>query len=97
MKPEELNEKAPVAPIDYTADLPCPIIGIFGNEDHNPTPQDVNVLENELKKYNKEYEFYRYDGAGHGFFYWDRAAYRQAQAVDAWQKIFTFLDKHVAK
>jgi carboxymethylenebutenolidase len=96
MKPEELNEKAPVAPLDYTPELPCPIIGVFGNDDHSPTPEDVNVLEAELKKYHKEYEFYRYDGAGHGFFYWDRAAYRQEQAVDAWQKIFAFLDKNLS-
>ena len=33
--------------------------------------------------------------AGHGFFYYDRPAYRQAQAVDGWQKIFTFLEKHL--
>ena len=93
MAPEELNEKAPVAPLDYTADLPCPIIGIFGNDDHSPTPEHVNILEAELKKHGKAYEFHRYDGAGHGFFYRDRAAYRQEQAVDGWQKIFAFLEK----
>ena len=28
--------------------------------------------EEELKKHGKNYEFHRYDGAGHGFFYYDR-------------------------
>jgi carboxymethylenebutenolidase len=29
----------------------------------------VNQHEEELKKNGKTYEFHRYDGAGHGFFY----------------------------
>ena len=90
---EELTPAQPVAPIDYTKDLSCPIFGIFGNEDKSPTPEQVNQHEAELKKHGKHYEFHRYDGAGHGFFYYDRAAYRQEQAVDGWKKVFTFLEK----
>ncbi|HSK30488.1 MAG TPA: dienelactone hydrolase family protein, partial [Candidatus Limnocylindria bacterium] len=37
-KPEELTPKRPVAPIDYTKDLSCPMIGIFGNDDKSPSP-----------------------------------------------------------
>lgn len=96
MAPEDLNEKYPVAPIDYTADLSCPIIGIFGNDDHSPTAEQVDQHEAELKKHGKDYEFYRYDDAGHGFFYHNRPAYRQEQAVDGWQKIWTFLEKHLS-
>ncbi|MEZ4707360.1 MAG: dienelactone hydrolase family protein [Caldilineaceae bacterium] len=95
MKPEDLNDNFPVAPIDYTADLPCPLLGIFGNDDHSPTVDQVNQHEAELKKHNKNYEFHRYDGAGHGFFYYDRAAYRQEQAVDGWNKIWAFLEKNL--
>ena len=61
-----------------------------------PTPEQVDQHEAELKKHGKQYEFHRYDGAGHGFFYYDRAAYRQAQAVDGWQKVFAFLEKYLA-
>ena len=35
---EELNDKTPMAPIDMTKDLSCPLIGIFGNEDRAPSP-----------------------------------------------------------
>ena len=48
-----------------------------------------------MKKYGKTYEFHRYDGAGHGFFYYHRPNYRQAQAVDGWQKVFAFLEKYL--
>ena len=96
MKPEDLNSNFPVSPLDYTKDLPCPILGIFGNDDSNPTPEQVNQHEAELKKHGKNYEFHRYADAGHGFFYYDRGAYRQQQAVDGWQKVFAFLEKYLS-
>ncbi len=95
MSQDQLNDKTPVAPIEYTKDLPCPVLGLFGNDDTSPSPEDVDELEARLKKREKNYEFYRYDGAGHGFFYYNRPNYRQAQAVDGWQKIFAFLEKYL--
>ena len=67
----------------------------FGEEDQGPTSQQVAVHEQELKKYGKVYEFHTYPGAGHGFFYHHRPSYRQEQAVDGWNKVFDFLDKHL--
>jgi carboxymethylenebutenolidase len=95
MSPKDLNDKTPVAPIDYTKDLSCPILGIFGNDDTNPTPEQVNQHEEELKKHGKEYEFHRYDDAGHGFFYYIYSAYRQEQAMDGWEKVFAFLENNL--
>jgi carboxymethylenebutenolidase len=92
---EQLTPKQPVAPIDYTKDLQTPLLGLFGNEDQRPTPADVDKLEEELKKHSKKYEFHRYDGAGHGFWYYDRPLYRPQQAMDAWNKVFAFFDKHL--
>ena len=93
---EELTDKQPVAPIDYTEHLSCPLLGIFGNDDTNPTPEAVNTLEEALKKYHKDYTFYRYDGAGHGFWYYHNAMYRQPQAMDSWEKVFDFFGKHLS-
>jgi carboxymethylenebutenolidase len=95
MAPHELSPQQPVAPIEYTKDLSCPLLGIFGNEDQAPSPEQVNRHEEELKRYGKVYEFYRYDGAGHGFWYYDRPAYRPQQAMDAWQKTFAFFRKYL--
>lgn len=90
MGQQDLNPKQPVAPIDYTKDLTAPLLGLFGNEDQRPSPEQVDQHEAELKQHGKQYEFHRYDDAGHGFFYYDRPAYRQQQAMDGWQKVFTF-------
>ncbi len=92
---KDLNEKRPVAPIDYAEKLSCPLLGIFGNEDKSPTPEDVDKLEARLKELGKDYEFHRYDGAGHGIWYYDRPLYRQEQAMDSLNKCFAFLEKHL--
>jgi carboxymethylenebutenolidase len=67
-----------------------------GNEDRAPSPEQVNQHEAELKKHGKDCEFHRYDGAGHGFFYYDRPMYRVEQALNGWQKVFAFLYKRLA-
>ena len=96
MTAEELTEKQPTAPIDFTRDLSCPLLGLFGNDDRAPSPEQVDRHEDALRKHGKVYEFHRYDGAGHGFFYYDRPMYRIEQAVDGWRKVFAFLAKHLA-
>ena len=95
VSPEELNERQPQAPIDMTPSMRAPLLGLFGNDDPNPDPAQVNRIEEELKRHGKEYEFYRYDGAGHGFFATDRPGYRPEQAVDGWKKVFAFFEKHL--
>jgi len=88
--PKHLSPERPVAPIDYTDRIACPFLGIFGNEDRNPTVDQVNETEEKLKRAGKTFEFHRYDGAGHGFFASDRAGYRPEQATEAWGQVFAF-------
>jgi carboxymethylenebutenolidase len=95
MAADELTSKQPVAPIDYTAGLSCPLLGLFGEEDRSPTPEQVAQHERALAAHGKSYEFHMVLGAGHGFFYYDRAAYRQQQAMDGWSKVFAFLDRRL--
>jgi carboxymethylenebutenolidase len=93
--PTQITPLRPVAPIDLTAELRAPLLGIFGNDDHNPTADQVNRTEEVLKKLGKNYEFHRYDGAGHGFFAVDRPNYRSQQATDGWKQVFAFYDRHL--
>ncbi len=96
MADADLNANYPVAPLDYTADLQCPVLGLFGEEDRSPTPEQVAQHEAALQQHGKPYEFHMYPNAGHGFFYYDRPNYRQAQTVDGWKKIFAFLETHLS-
>jgi len=95
MPEEALVEKTPVAPIDLTQYLSCPILGLFGEEDTSPSPDQIALHEAELNKYGKKFEFYMFKNAGHGFFYHHRPNYRQEQAVEGWKKIFAFLNQNL--
>lgn len=93
---EELTPRQPKAVVDMLADLSCPLLGLFGEADQNPSPEHVARIEAELKKYNKEYEFKTYPAdTGHGFFADYRPSYRQEAAVDGWQRIFDFFGRHL--
>jgi carboxymethylenebutenolidase len=93
---EQLSPAWPVAPIDYTADLTAPLLGLFGNDDSHPSPAQVDLHEAELKRYGKAYEFHRYDGASHAFFYYHTPMYRPEAAMDGWAKIFSFFSRQLS-
>jgi carboxymethylenebutenolidase len=95
-EPQDITPKRPYPAIELTEKMSCPLLGIFGNDDPNPSPEQVHRTEAVLKRLGKSYEFHRYDGAGHGFFVVDRPAYRVEQAKDGWQKVLTFFRKHLA-
>ena len=83
------------SPLEQTANINCPVLGLFGEEDQNPTPADVATIEAELKKQGKTYEFHMYPGCGHGFNCNARASYRPESARDAWGKTMAWFDQHL--
>ena len=92
--PAEVNLS--VRPLDD--DLPslgCPLLGLFGAEDRNPSPAEVAELERRLTALGKDVTFHSYDGAGHAFFAVDRPAYRVDAAADGWRRIAEFLATHL--
>lgn len=93
-RPEELTARQPVAPIDYTKNLQCPLLGLFGGEDARPSPEDTARTKAALEEAGKTYEFHTYEGAGHAFFAVDRPN-RQAAAVDGWKKVFAWFEQHL--
>jgi len=93
--PEALSERQPVAPIDFTETLSCPLLGLYGKDDKRPSPADVAKVEAELKRLGKTYEFHSYENAGHAFFSVDRPSYRPEAAVDGWEKIFDWFGRYL--
>lgn len=84
------------APITLAGNIRCPVLGIFGNDDENPSPVDVDDLEAALESNDVAYEFHRYDGAGHGFQDFNNAErYRESQSEDAWNKALAFFEKNL--
>lgn len=87
--PPQLPTMVPL--IDRAPDIRCPVLGLFGNDDQFPTPDQVDVIDKALTEAGKDHEFHRYDGAGHAFFSVDRQAYRVDAAMDGWDRIWAFV------
>jgi carboxymethylenebutenolidase len=81
--------------VDRVQNLRCPLLGLFGNDDQHPSPEAVDELESLLTTHGKNYEFHRYDDAGHAFFSVDRPSYRVAAANDGWERIATFFSTYL--
>jgi carboxymethylenebutenolidase len=81
---------------DELPNITCPVLGLFGEEDQNPTPDDVARLDKILTEAGKEHDFYSFPDAGHGFFATDRPMYRQAAAVQGWERIRDFYRRHLS-
>src|SRR3954453_5793009 len=76
--------------VDQLPNLRAPLLGLFGNEDSRPSPDQVAELDEILTAHHKPHEFHSYDDAGHAFFAVDRPPSRVAAANDGWQRIATF-------
>ena len=63
---KKIGENNPPA-IKLAPNIKCPVIGFFGNDDQNPSPEDVNDYYRALTDAGVEHEFHRYDYVGHAF------------------------------
>jgi carboxymethylenebutenolidase len=82
--------------IDRAPGISCPVLGLFGAEDRNPSPAEVAQIDEELTRLGKEHEFHTFEHAGHAFFAVDRPAYRVEAAVEGWRLVFDFFGRNLA-
>ena len=95
MAPQDLTPKQPVAPIDYTRDLSCPLLGIFGEEDQNPSVAQAEELRQRAQRAGKDVTIKVYKNAGHAFLADYRPSYREQPAHELWSDVVAFFDKHL--
>ena len=85
----------PVTGFDLAKDIHCPFLGLYGETDQNPKPEDATKMGELLKQHNKNVEVVIYPGAGHGFFADYRPSYNAAAAQDGWKRCTDFFAKHL--
>ncbi len=79
-------------PFERIPHIKGPVIGFFGMDDTEPSPEDVDKIEAELKSHGIACEFHLYDGAGHAFQnFLSPERYREDAAKDSWEKTLRFL------
>ena len=83
-------------PLDQVQNLPCPLLGNYGEDDPNIMP-GVEPLKEALKKYGKEFDIKVYPGAKHAFNNNTNAdRYHPEAAKDAWSRTVDFYKKNLA-
>jgi len=83
------------ANIELGPNLRCPLLGLFGEDDQSPSPDDVAAMAKILEDNGKTFSFHNYEGAGHAFFSVDRPSYRVDAAKDGWKQIWNFFGQHL--
>ena len=91
----QATEVNPVAPGEMAGGLCCPMLGLFGDEDANPSPEDVARLSASLSAHGKEFEMVSYRGAGHAFFSDTRESYHPEASYMAWGRCLEWLSRHL--
>jgi len=84
---------SPVTGFDVAKDIKVPFLGLYGETDQGPKPEEAKKLEEMLKHHNKNVEVVIYPGAGHGFFADYRPSYNPTAAADAWKRCIALFDK----
>jgi carboxymethylenebutenolidase len=91
--------KAPsgdVTGFDVAKDIKIPFLGLFGETDQNPKPEDAKRFGELVKQAgNQSVEIVIYPGAGHGFHADYRPSYKPDAAADAWKRCTNWFEKYL--
>lgn len=84
------------SPYQRTAEIRCPILFHFGEDDTNPSPADRIKLDTELTRHGKAHEFFTYPNAGHAFMnFANPERYREAATEASWPRTLEFLERNL--
>jgi carboxymethylenebutenolidase len=70
--------------VDRLDSIRCPLLLVYGGQDANIPPGDVEAMRSRLTSLGKAHEIRIYPDAGHGFLCEDRSAYHPASAEASW-------------
>lgn len=83
-------------PVEKLGMLRGPVVGFFGNDDGNPSPEQVAAISAKLTEHDIAHEFHAYDGAGHAFQnFTNPEGYRAAATADSFAKMSAWLAKNL--
>jgi carboxymethylenebutenolidase len=85
----------PVTGFDLAKDIKVPFLGLFGENDKSPSPEDAKKLGELVKAQNPNIEIVIYPAAGHGFHADYRPSYNKAAADDGWKRCTGWFEKYL--
>jgi carboxymethylenebutenolidase len=85
------------SPFERSSGIQCPVIGFFGAEDTNPSPDDVKKIDAELARLKKWHEFHTYNDTGHAFQNFITDRYRERASRGSWHELLAFFAQHLKR
>jgi carboxymethylenebutenolidase len=88
--PQQRNPDDANAPVMLAKTYACPVLGLFGSNDHAMSTDDIDAFRRALDAAGVENEIVVYDGAPHSFF--DRTFHQyRKESEDAWNRMLRFI------
>jgi carboxymethylenebutenolidase len=91
----ETTPARPTPILDLVGKLGCPLFGVFGEEDQNPSVAQSEELRKRGQAASKDVTIKVYKNAGHAFLADYRPSYREGPATELWGDAVAFFDKHL--
>ena len=90
------TENMPVPPVEMTANIRCPVLAHYAEEDHTVPQEHLERIRQALKDHGKEHEVIQYPGTIHGFANDSKPdSYEPESAKLAWERTHAFLENHL--
>jgi len=90
------NTLQPQHPIDITARLRAPVLGLYGANDGGIPNETVEQMRQALRASNSPSDIMLYPNMPHGFHADYRESYRPEQAAEAWRRMLEWFRRHGA-
>jgi carboxymethylenebutenolidase len=84
----------PHNPIDLSAGLKCPLLGLYGGQDGSISQTDVQATAAKARAAGQTVDIMVYPDAGHGFHADYRPSYKPADAADGWKRALAWFRKY---
>ncbi|HET7340411.1 MAG TPA: dienelactone hydrolase family protein [Methylomirabilota bacterium] len=89
------SANGPVTGFDVAKDIHIPLLGLYGEKDTGPSPDDARKFIEMLRQHDKDVDIKIYPGAGHGFHADYRPSYNKEAAEDAWKRCTDWFAKYL--
>jgi carboxymethylenebutenolidase len=89
------DDPKPIAALDGAAQIPCPVLLLYGAADQGIPVADVDKMEAALKAAGRPVEKVVYPDGPHGFHADYRPTYREAMAKDGWTRCLGWFEKYL--
>jgi carboxymethylenebutenolidase len=90
----EVNDRTTKWPLDIAGEIKGAVLGLYGGKDQGIPLEDVESMQDALKKAGDKSQIHVYPDAPHAFHADYRPTYRKEAADDGWMKLQTWFKQH---